>query len=226
MDSMEEDLQKVERGEIPSPFGEIQFDLELEPVSQGANSKQKGKLRKAVKSVCSKYQFLLSGDVQVEIQWLVHQQYRYEYHKAPDIDNIIKPLLDSLCGKEAMLLDDTQVQYIGSHWIDRKKKDHKLTVTIKFTSDDYVLKSNLVLVEFDKKLCLPFNIQSSQEANLIILNHWKSMIAQRNQFDDMGMDYYSSRMILPIQRFFHRNKLNDYTVLEIDDLIEKIKTPT
>ena len=226
MDSLEEDLEKVELGEVPSPFGEIQFDFELEPVSQGASSKQKAKLRTAIKKVCSKYQFLLSGDVQVEIQWLVHQQYRYEYHKAPDIDNIIKPLLDSLCGNSGLLIDDTQVQYIGSHWIDWTKREHKLTVTIKYAPDDYVFKSDLVLVEVDKKLCLPFNIQDSKEANIIILNHWKTMIDQRNQFDEMGMDYYSSRMILPIQRFFHKNKLNDYPVFTVEELIEKIKTTT
>ncbi len=82
MDSLEQDLLKVDLGEIPSPFGELKFELDLEPISQSANSKSKRPLKSKTSQVCSKYQFLLSGDIQVEIQWLVHQRYRYEYHNA------------------------------------------------------------------------------------------------------------------------------------------------
>jgi hypothetical protein len=38
---------------------------------------------------------LLSGDVQVGIEWTLHEEARYEQDAAPDVDNILKPLLDA-----------------------------------------------------------------------------------------------------------------------------------
>jgi hypothetical protein len=166
----------------------------------------------------------LSGDVQIEIQWLVHQQYRYEYHKAPDIDNIIKPVLDSLCGKSGLIIDDTQVQYIGCHWIDWTKRDHKLTLTIKYSPDDYVSKEKLVFAEFDRGLCLPFNLTLDNKAALMILTTWSNMIEKRKELDSKGLDYYSSMMFLPIQRFFHRNKLSEYPIHKLSNLITQFQS--
>lgn len=224
MDSIEKDLIKVDLGEIPSPFGELKFDLDLEPISQSAKSKSKKALKAKVADVCKKYQFLLSGDIQVEIQWLVNHRYRYEYHKAPDIDNIIKPLLDSLCGKSGIIIDDTQVQYIGSYWLDWTKEQHKLSITIKFTPDDFVYKENLAFVEFAKGLCLPFDKSLPPEPLLILLNAWKSMLLQRNEFEEQGMSYHSASLIQPSQRFFHRNKISDYDICKIDELITQLSS--
>ncbi|MCB0505947.1 MAG: RusA family crossover junction endodeoxyribonuclease [Cyclobacteriaceae bacterium] len=223
MGQIENTLKQVEDGNIPSPFGEIQLELNLEPISQGSSSKQKSKLRTALKNLCQHYKFLLSGDVQIEIQWMVNQQYRYEYHKAPDIDNIIKPLLDSMCGKEGLIIDDTQVQYIGSYWMDWANQNHQLKITVKYLADDYVLKSNLIFIEFDKGLCLPINHINSNEATIIIIEALQSMIEKRKEFDQMGLAYHSSRMVLPTQRFFHRNKLTDYKVLKVRDFITELK---
>ncbi len=223
MGQIENTLKQVEDGNIPSPFGEIQLELNLEPISQGSSSKQKSKLRIALKNLCQHYKFLLSGDVQIEIQWMVNQQYRYEYHKAPDIDNIIKPLLDSMCGKEGLIIDDTQVQYIGSYWMDWVNQNHQLKITVKYLADDYVLKSNLIFIEFDKGLCLPINRINSNEATIIIIEALQSMIEKRKVFDQMGLAYHSSRMVLPTQRFFHRNKLTDYKVLKVRDFLTELK---
>ena len=52
------------------------------------------------------------------IEWTVHEQDRYESDAAPDVDNILKPLLDGLCGPEGVLIDDCQVQAVDCRWID------------------------------------------------------------------------------------------------------------
>lgn len=223
MEKIENSLKEVNEGNIPSPFGEIQFELNLEPISQGSSSKQKSKLRAALKNVCQHYKFLLSGDVQIQIQWMVNQKYRYEYHKAPDIDNIIKPLLDSMCGKAGLIIDDTQVQYIGSQWMDWINQNHKLKITVKYLADDYVFKSNLIFIEFDKGLCLPINHINSDEATIIYIEALQAMIDKRKEFDQMGLAYHSSRIALPTQRLFHRNKLTDYKVIKINDLLTELK---
>jgi len=50
--------------------------------------------------------YLPLGDVKVSIEWTLHEQDPYESDAAPDVDNILKPLLDVLCGPDGILIDD------------------------------------------------------------------------------------------------------------------------
>src|SRR5207244_5710585 len=54
-----------------------------------------------------KFGRLLTGEVAVEVEWVLHERYRWESGlmlTTPDVDNIVKPLLDALCGPDALLI--------------------------------------------------------------------------------------------------------------------------
>ncbi|MHA7862980.1 RusA family crossover junction endodeoxyribonuclease [Flagellimonas marinaquae] len=96
----------------PPEFGELTLSFSLQPVSLQSSSRKKEFIKNEIRKTTSKLKYLLSGDVKVEIQWILHEQERYESGESPDIDNIIKPILDGISGPNGILIDDCQVQTI------------------------------------------------------------------------------------------------------------------
>jgi Holliday junction resolvase RusA-like endonuclease len=102
----------------PRASGELEFTISGPPVSQQSTRSEKDKFAELMRKQIGNSPYLLSGDVRVEIEWSLHEQYRYESDAAPDVDNILKPLLDALCGPQGVLIDDCQVQAVDCRWID------------------------------------------------------------------------------------------------------------
>jgi hypothetical protein len=57
----------------PPEFGEVEFSLPIAPVSQQASSAAKQKLVAEVRTITKPLEYLLSGEVQIEVQWLIHE---------------------------------------------------------------------------------------------------------------------------------------------------------
>ena len=98
--------------ENPPESGEIKFIIDRPPVSLQSKGNRKKKFKEHVAAKVDTAGFLLSGDVSVRIQWSVHEQKRYETCTSADVDNIVKPLLDAICGPKGILIDDNQVQAV------------------------------------------------------------------------------------------------------------------
>jgi Holliday junction resolvase RusA-like endonuclease len=105
---------------------EVSISVPLPPVSQQARSESKASFQAEIENAISSYEFLLSGDVSVTVEWSISQQTRYETDRSPDVDNILKPLIDALAGPAGLMIDDNQVQHVSCHWIDSYNDDEKL----------------------------------------------------------------------------------------------------
>ncbi|WPO78206.1 RusA family crossover junction endodeoxyribonuclease [Flavobacterium sp. KACC 22761] len=197
----------------PPEFGELNFSFDFEPVSLQSNSAKKAYVRAEIRKVTKTLNYLLSGDVKVEIQWLVHEQERYESANAPDMDNIIKPILDGLSGPEGVLIDDCQVQTIGSHWIDWTKKEHKINISIKYIPDDYVSKINLIFVNLGNNLFIPLQSDLPTKAKKIIIEILEKGMDLRELILKETGDYYQAKMAMSVQRIFHKSRISDAFVI-------------
>ncbi|MCI5130534.1 MAG: RusA family crossover junction endodeoxyribonuclease [Candidatus Electrothrix sp. EH2] len=72
---------------------------------------------------------------------------RYETDTSADIDNIIKPLLDSLCGPSGILIDDNQVQCVTCYWLDTSDyESEKINISIDYIDDEYISKEGLIFI--------------------------------------------------------------------------------
>lgn len=209
----------------PPIFGEIRFELSIAPVSQQANAVAKSAVKNEICSITRSLEYILTGDVKIEIEWLIHEKLRYESDQAPDVDNIIKPLLDSLCGPEGLLIDDCQVQSVSCHWIDWTKEDQQIAVRVSYMPNDWLKKKNLFFVQYPKGLCFPINGNLPHEALNLILNRVEKMLADREELQLLSNDYYFSKMCLPIQRFFHRTRVNGFSVVKIDEIRNRVNNP-
>jgi len=202
----------------PPIFGEICFELSIAPVSQQANAAAKIAVTNEIRSITRSLEYILTGDVKIEIEWLIHEKLRYESDQAPDVDNIIKPLLDGLCGPEGLLIDDCQVQSVACYWIDWTREDQQIAVKVSYMRDDWLKKKNLFFVQYPKGLCFPVNGDLPNEALSLILNRVEAMLADREELQQLSNDYYFSKAVLPIQRFFHRTRVSSFSVIKIDEI--------
>lgn len=114
--------------EEPSPFGEILLKIEASPASMQSRKEAIEALQKAVREHTTKYKFLLTGDVNVEITWHFHERGRYESDASADIDNLLKPMLDAFCGPEGLIVDDCQIRSLDQH--NERAADRNRTTTL------------------------------------------------------------------------------------------------
>jgi hypothetical protein len=98
----------------------------------------------------------------------VHESERYQGTWSPDIDNILKPLLDGMSGPQGLLVNDCQAQSVRCSWIDSPTLDHRLQFELRFSPDEWIRKDGLIWIEFRRKLCLPLSTQIPR-ANLLKL---------------------------------------------------------
>jgi Holliday junction resolvase RusA-like endonuclease len=214
----------------PPEFGELTFSFDFEPVSLQSSAIKREFVKTEIRRITQTLNYLLSGDVKVEIQWLVHEQERYESANAPDMDNIIKPILDGLSGTDGVLIDDCQVQTISSHWIDWTRREHQINVTIQYIPDDYVTKKNLMFVNMGSNLFIPMHSDLPWNVKEILISHLERGMNLRNQVLQQTGDYYQAKLFMSTQRLFHKSRVTDkFPCMELIDfkaIIEKEKFST
>lgn len=207
----------------PPESGEIEFSIDRPPVSFQAKGKEKEKLKEHIATMVRQAKFLLSGDVKIYITWSVHEEKRYETDASADIDNIIKPLLDALCGPTGILIDDNQVQLVQCSWIDSYIHDkERVDIRIEYIPDEFLFKEGLAFVIINNNLCLPFCKNHSPESLLIFVSGYEHMFTCRNEMTKLGLDYYQSRDAMSIQRVFHKSRLRNFDVMNLADLKTKL----
>jgi Holliday junction resolvase RusA-like endonuclease len=63
----------------------------MTPRSLQSDPRLKSEVRSQMQGWVQQYPFLLSGDVEVRITWLVKERDRYFGVHSPDVDNILRP---------------------------------------------------------------------------------------------------------------------------------------
>lgn len=208
------ELLKKSPFEEPSPFGEIMLYLEVAPASMQSRPAAIAALQAVVHQETSKYQYLLTGDVSMEITWHFHERDRYESDAGADIDNLLKPMLDAFCGPNGLFVDDCQIRTLGISWISTTSDQPAVTIQIKFIDSDFVPKAGIAFVQIEKALCMPVDLNLPKRVQRILFMMMRFQFAQRRFTEKvLGLDYYSARLLLPAQRRFHRTRLRDFNVM-------------
>jgi len=200
--------------------GRIVLCLPIKPVSLQANRKKKEVVTSEIQNITSKFSFILVGDVQIDIQWQIHEQERYESDSSADVDNILKPILDALSGSEGVLINDCQVQAISCHWIDWDRDEQQITIQIQmFGNDEWLLKDGLVFAHMGKGLCYPIVLKGIEpQCTLDILKSLENMLIRREELLAKGASYYHVRGIMSVQRVFHISRVQEFNVVQLADL--------
>jgi Holliday junction resolvase RusA-like endonuclease len=203
-----------EKTEALSPPDYV-VELDFAPVSFQGSQSARRRLEEAVREAATVPGRLLTGEVGVEIEWFLHEKRRWESPHTlgtPDLDNILKPLIDGLCAPSGLLIDDCQVQSVACNWIDwERDPEQRFTLRVRPNMiDDWLSHQPLVWIDMGDGLCWP--VPSSLEATvqLIFVQHFEASLSLRDQFLAAGIPEADAKFHMPIQRRFHRARLQKH----------------
>ena len=134
----------------PPRDGILEFSVFGKPVSFQSSKSHKDMITRKIQRIVAPVKYILSGDVQFEIQWIVPEKFRYESDSSPDVDNIIKPTLDALVGPKGIMIDDCQVQSVKCYWEDWEKREQQINIKIRFDSDHWLMMEGLKFIHIDR----------------------------------------------------------------------------
>jgi len=160
---------------------------------------------------------LVVSDAHIRIHWYVHARLRYETDCAPDVDNIIKPLLDGLCGPKGILIDDCQVASVHSGWIDAPDSHQSIEIEVSFSPRCLLIKDRLIFAQVMHALCYPVPRQVRERSLHAWLDIAERSLQIRDQLVAGGIDYYQASSVLP-SGFFHKSRLKHFDVIDIAQL--------
>lgn len=204
--------------------GCVLIELHMSPVRTKASRKRKDIITRAMRRVTSRYRYILTGEVAVDVEWMIHERERYESHRSPDLDNILKTILDGLQGPEGIIVDDAQVQSISCRWVDWRRGDQRLSIRISHIPDEYCDKRDLIFVRMANSLCMPLNMDLPAEGLLLVLEEWEAMF-HRNKVlrRRKKVDYYTALRVLPVQRAFHSSRVRRFPLRTLHQLRNELQ---
>lgn len=160
---------------------QIKITLKFDKIISRQSRKDNiNKLSTLIKSELSKFKWLIVGSILVDLTWYLNAVERQETDKIGDIDNITKPIIDSLSGEDGIFVDDSQIGGLYSYWLTRNdiKEDNILLIQIKFNNDYVLYKDNLKFIQYSNATCLPLNLDLNSKKDLLVA---KIMIGSRNK---------------------------------------------
>jgi Holliday junction resolvase RusA-like endonuclease len=193
--------------EVDEDSGELTFLIRSAPVSLQATPERKEALRNLIRDQTSSCAYLITGDVQIGIEWLLSERRRYESHVSPDVDNVLKPTLDALCGPNGVLIDDCQVQAVSCRWIDWTREEEQFEIRLRFFPDERVSKVGVVFVHMGQSLCFPFDKDMPPLALMIVVNMVVGLFDSKDELVRRGIDYQTASRVMPVQRLFNRSRI-------------------
>lgn len=226
----------------------IEIELELERIVSSQSKKIiQDKLTQEISNELKNYKWLIFGKVQVEIHWYIDSIKRQETDKVGDLDNITKPLLDSLIGKNGILIDDSQINSIHTTSTTKNalRKDNIVELFINFNNDYTVFKQNLFFLQTSQVIYIPLNFNINSKEDLEGIKFFIEAFKQKRVFsstlkNEMGVNL--EEYLVKSNYEFHRTRLNGFDKnqiitdrefdqickregVNISDIIDELKKP-
>jgi Holliday junction resolvase RusA-like endonuclease len=224
-EALVEHIEAARRGECPPPFNELVFRFPIAPVSQQGRAAKKTQLRQEIQKAFTGLQYYLTGDVTVEIDWFINVIARHEHDSAADVDNIIKPILDSIGGVKGLLIDDTQLLQVVSTWHHWERLDEEIEIKVRWLSDSHFdFKKGLVFVQLKNALYFPLNLDQSPVGLRLLVAAVLWSYRNRELMRRLGVRDLVAHSLLPVSRVFHKGKLTGFRLLTRAEFKKEIRS--
>lgn len=214
-DELLEELDRANRGEAPSPFGRAEFVVLGSPASVQSKKSVRDTYLSSIKEQFSKLQYLLTGEIILNVTWLLPAKQRFETDAKSDIDNCIKPIIDAFTGPDGLFIDDCQLRGLYICWRHIDSGNERLVFEFEFQGDQYSSKKELAFVQLNGALCTPVNLNWPSAAKIM----WAAMLAANQKskdiLDRLGVSYPSVAGFLGGNQPFHRTRVNGFPVLSL-----------
>jgi Holliday junction resolvase RusA-like endonuclease len=210
--------------DYPPDLGLITFQVNVAPVSAQASGKRKAPVLSALRKILTGVRYLLSGDVKLGIEWHVSRNVRYEGDSSADVDNIIKLPLDGLTGPGGIMIDDCQVQELTCSWTHLYHGSEHVIIELRYTPDEYLLKQGLLFLHVGNGLYFP----TWDDVPELALERAERIVERFSEFRQQvasGTPETRARLLLPMQRLFHKSRVREFQLFSIDELRQRFGPP-
>jgi Holliday junction resolvase RusA-like endonuclease len=147
-DELIDELDRAKRGEIPSPFGKAEFTVKGSPASVQASKDTRNKYIHSIKTQFKNLDYILTGDIILNVTWLLPTKSRYETDAKADIDNCIKPIIDAFTGPDGLFIDDCQLSGLYICWRHIESKEERVVFEFEFVASEYCSRDSLALFDW------------------------------------------------------------------------------
>jgi Holliday junction resolvase RusA-like endonuclease len=218
-DELIEEIDKANLGESPSPFGRATFLVLGTPVSVQSNKKTRDTYIQSIKSQFNALKYILTGEIILDVTWLIPIKSRFETDAKADIDNCIKPIIDAFSGPDGLFIDDCQLRGLYICWRHIESQDERVAFEFKFHPDEFSLKNELAFVRLKNALCTPVNLDWPIAARHLWARMLKSNQASKNMLEELGITYPAVAGFLGSSRPFHVTRINGFKILSLSEFI-------
>jgi len=188
-------------------------------VSRQSRKENIDKITKLIHSELSKFEWIIVGSILVDLTWYLNAIERQETDKVGDIDNITKPIIDALSGKNGVFVDDSQICGLYSCWMSKNELyiDNVLVIQIKFNNDYALFKRNLKFIQYSSATCLPINIEMTSKRDLLVA---KVLVLMRKKHRKLAANAKViganiDRYFVCSEYDFHRTRLSGFEGADI-----------
>lgn len=214
-DELLEELDRANGGEAPSPFGRAEFVVQGSPASVQSKKAVRDAYLSSIKKQFSNLQYLLTGEIILNVTWLLPAKQRFETDAKSDIDNCIKPIIYAFTGSDGLFIDDCQLRGLYICWRYIDSGNERLIFEFEFQGDQYSLKEDLAFIQLDGALCTPVNLNWPSAAKIM----WAAMLSENQKTKDilerLGVSYPAVAGFLGGNQPFHRTRVNGFPVLSL-----------
>lgn len=191
---------------------EVRLRFELDRiVSTQSQRSARDELCAAIREQLQEFNWICAGPVKLELLWYLHETERQETDKVGDMDNITKPIIDALTGKNGLLIDDSQVGSMHTFWASRDHETKKdiLHIRLEFNNDECLRKEDLIFIQYSSAMCLPLNVDFNKMRDIIgALAVIRARRMQRRIADEARrMGHNFDRGLVCSSWDFHRTRL-------------------
>ena len=190
--------------------GSIQFTVYAKPVSLQNKTSKKLALTNIINETTKKSEYIITDTCWVSIDYYCSHIQRLKNPGAYDIDNIVKPILDSLVGLDGLIIDDAIVDRVTVNWVDTPTDDH-IVVNIEYPMLMFFKKTDLVLIKSKSGWCFPTSSLVYDNATSLIESYFQRWDSIKTEDE-----YHKNLPLLPSQQFINQNKIKEHGYKIID----------
>jgi hypothetical protein len=213
-DELLEAIESTNDGKAPPPFGSLEFKIPYSPVSIQAKKQGKDEYIERVKTAFAGKDYLLIGDISIELRWWISAKSRYETDASADIDNVLN--IDALTGPNGLFIDDCQVRSLHVAWSHSMSGNEYIEVRIDFIPDEWSSRDDVVFIDIGQGLCILAPKSLSIEAKTLWSDLLTKMTLFKEKFLSLGGAYPSVAGLQGAPRPFHKTRVRGFRVVSID----------
>lgn len=196
--------------------GLLEFHVAISPISAQNKSHSKQAYKLKIRSVTSASSYIIVGTCWIAIDYYCPHLKRLKNPGVYDLDNIIKPILDSLVGPSGLILDDVLVDRVAVNWKDTHEEDY-LSIEVSYPGLMFLEKHDLKIVKSKSGWCFPVALKllddpKACETICMHFQNWDSIKTEKDYIDILPAS--------PLNQFIYFSKIKDrgYPIIELESL--------